>query len=1515
MQIENVNPAASATVAPPLHDLRPPPAPIDVPQILGGRFRVLSSRGSGAESSVFLAIDLFTGRQVALKLGALPRLEAEYRRCAGLMHPNLAQPLCLWRSGSTAALAFEYGSEDLTALRGGPELLVVRYVAEIARALAYLHQRGIVHGDVKPSNAVLAGNAGDVRALLVDLGFAGEQVARGSLEYAAPEVLEGSPPAATADLYSLGATLHELLSGVNPFGASTPMEMVRARFERAPVPARASAGVQAIVAKLLARDPRSRYANADEVIDALAAATGLPLQAEGEGLGADAIGLGRLYGRERELVLFEERSRLVASGSGQQIVIFGPSGSGRSRLLHAAAITAELAGLRTIRLAAADGLAGLCRRLGVLIGSVAPQTPSVGAAHERLATACLQHPLAVLIDDADRSDDWLTALLRTIARDEVWRRRPLMLVAATERALDVPGERIELGPLGLPDAKAKLLEVFGARTWSAGVADAIVRQCRTTPGDLEDALSDLAARSLIVRQRGRWEFDALRAGAAFEGCVPRRALRRAREVVAALPANEQVELGTAAVLWPDIDTQALVSHEAALVAGGLRIAEQTGLQSSQLAWSRAAEAALSPGERRSAHLRAAEMTRDAAARATHLFRAHASGVLRASLRAARGKLRAGAPLEAARLYGIAQASLRHPLWSPRAAVLCERTADCLALAGYPASARHAYARALRRGGSTARIWQKIAKALWQEGRFDGVLAALERAREAGADALDVAVVEARAEAMRGDYQRAEAIAALALPLARERGDVAAAGKLHHLLGTSAWHRGDGKRAAAEERTAVLIARRCRDARAEADARAGLGTAFRLLSRFGRSATETKRAIDLYRQLGDERQESIGWNNLGVARYLAGDWAGALDAWEVLRERAETLEQELLTLNNLGFLDRERGDLPRSRELLQHALGKIRRAGAYARIEAIVRGNLGETAARAGDVAGAEEHYRQALEIAARVGCRDEIVETGRRRCELDLLRGDPAGASARATETLKLALDSGNAVEQGNLWRVQALAARARNDAAGAAQAVAAAHDVLRRVGAAVEDARADCVECLVEIDRGDLVRASAALRRARAVFERLGAAPDLQEVERLERDVEALQRKSFSHVEALTQAAQRLAGRGEPSELLEDALDEALLLTGAERGFILLTEEGAEPRVAAVRGAVSSGALHISRGVIDRVLHTGEMVAVADIVGNEELNTRKSILDLGLRSVLCAPIRFGGRRLGILYLDSRRVGSMLSEKDLGLLSAFAALAGSALENARLIADLRRKTELLAHMAHEFRSPLQGITGYADLARQDEGMGQRARRGLEVIVTQAKRLAKIVERTLELSRMEAGAVKLRRDRVDPGEVASAAIEGLDPLARMKAMRVTLTRDADVPQVAGDFDRLVQVATNLVGNAIQYSPGGSEITVRIASGEALPARKAPPRVEFEGGAAPAEAACRTAQIVVSDRGPGIPEADLEKLFTPFFRGGPGKGSGLGLVISREIVRQHGGDIFVRSDARVGTTFTVVLPEGS
>ncbi|MFL5312143.1 MAG: protein kinase domain-containing protein, partial [Myxococcales bacterium] len=614
---------------------------------IGQRYQVLGLRGSGAEASVHLAIDLFTGQEVALKLGAPERLASEYRRFASLAHPHLARAVSLWHDVDGASLALEYGAEDLTALRGGAEAVVVAHVAGIARALGYLHRRGIVHGDVKPQNAVLAGPAGARRALLVDLGLAGaERTSRGSLEYAAPEVLEGAAPDAAADLYSLGVTLHELLSGTNPFAAGTPAEVIRAHFESVP-PLGASAGVRAVTMKLLAREPRSRYPHADAVIEALASATGLPLESDGEGLAVDRIGMGRLYGRDAELARIEAAAWRAAGGKGAQLIVVGAPGSGRSRLLRASARACELAGLRVLHLTEDQGLATLGLWLGLLLGDRARFEPTVAAAKKELAAACTQHPIALFVDGADRVDGALRSLLLALATEPIWKQKRLLVVAAASEQLEHSLERIELRPLPPALRKEKMVEALGPRApWAERLADLLVRETSGLPGDLEEALRDLAARHLLARRNGRWELDAPRAGADFSGCVPRPSLRAARVALAGLPESQRASVGFAAVLWPELGTHALAGYEETLVADGLVVAEKLGLRLSQLALMRAADRALSPGLRRRAYLRAAELAQELAARAKHLFRAHARGRVRVALAAARERLRAGAPVEA-----------------------------------------------------------------------------------------------------------------------------------------------------------------------------------------------------------------------------------------------------------------------------------------------------------------------------------------------------------------------------------------------------------------------------------------------------------------------------------------------------------------------------------------------------------------------------------------------------------------------------------------------------------------------------------------------------------------------------------------------------------------------------------------------------------------------------------------------------------------------------------------------------
>lgn len=235
----------------------------------------------------------------------------------------------------------------------------------------------------------------------------------------------------------------------------------------------------------------------------------------------------------------------------------------------------------------------------------------------------------------------------------------------------------------------------------------------------------------------------------------------------------------------------------------------------------------------------------------------------------------------------------------------------------------------------------------------------------------------------------------------------------------------------------------------------------------------------------------------------------------------------------------------------------------------------------------------------------------------------------------------------------------------------------------------------------------------------------------------------------------------------------------------------------------------------------------------------------------------------------------------------------------------RRKDEWLSIASHELRTPITSLKGFAQF------LERRAQRGtdgeldpatltsaLATIVRQANRLAMLVNDLLDVSRIQRGRVELRLRPVDLRDVVRAAADSLGGLDATVGDRLALDLP-DVP-VAGEWDpdRLEQVVTNLVGNAVKYDPSGARVIVQV--------RQAPGMVVVE----------------VQDQGIGVPAADLGTLFQPFHRAGNVTrgafgGIGLGLYIARDIVERHGGRIWVASAEGHGTTvsFSLPLPEAS
>jgi len=221
----------------------------------------------------------------------------------------------------------------------------------------------------------------------------------------------------------------------------------------------------------------------------------------------------------------------------------------------------------------------------------------------------------------------------------------------------------------------------------------------------------------------------------------------------------------------------------------------------------------------------------------------------------------------------------------------------------------------------------------------------------------------------------------------------------------------------------------------------------------------------------------------------------------------------------------------------------------------------------------------------------------------------------------------------------------------------------------------------------------------------------------------------------------------------------------------------------------------------------------------------------------------------------------------------------------------RRKSRFVSDVSHELRTPMTAIRGAAETLMDEDMPAEDRRRFLSTIVSESDRLARLANDLLTLQRIEGATGELPLGRVDLRQVAAIAIEALEPLATDRRVSVSLSGEA--PDVLGERDRLQQVIANLVDNATRMTPPDGAVSVRLSSADGR------------------------AVIEVSDSGPGIPEADLPRLFDRFYRSGMSRdratgGAGLGLAIVKAIVTAHGGTIGAANAPGGGAIFAVRLP---
>jgi signal transduction histidine kinase len=252
----------------------------------------------------------------------------------------------------------------------------------------------------------------------------------------------------------------------------------------------------------------------------------------------------------------------------------------------------------------------------------------------------------------------------------------------------------------------------------------------------------------------------------------------------------------------------------------------------------------------------------------------------------------------------------------------------------------------------------------------------------------------------------------------------------------------------------------------------------------------------------------------------------------------------------------------------------------------------------------------------------------------------------------------------------------------------------------------------------------------------------------------------------------------------------------------------------------------------------------------------------------------------------------------------------------------RVKSNFLATVSHELRTPLTSIIGYSEMLLEGIAgdLNNEQREYVRTVMEKGDQLLQIITGILDISRMEAGQMRIERQPFDLDEVVSVAVQTIAPHARRKKLSLSCELPPDLPMVLGDRDRIRQVLLNLINNSIKFTPEGGAISIRGEVG--LLARHAPdPSLDAQTrrlGTDPEGAPVRRAvRVTVRDTGVGIPPEHHTRVFDPFFQVDNSStreygGTGLGLNIVKRFVEAHGGAVWVESQEGQGATFYFTLP---
>lgn len=345
--------------------------------------------------------------------------------------------------------------------------------------------------------------------------------------------------------------------------------------------------------------------------------------------------------------------------------------------------------------------------------------------------------------------------------------------------------------------------------------------------------------------------------------------------------------------------------------------------------------------------------------------------------------------------------------------------------------------------------------------------------------------------------------------------------------------------------------------------------------------------------------------------------------------------------------------------------------------------------------------------------------------------------------------------------------------------------------------------------------------------------------------------------------------------------------------GLLVLAVMAVIAIVCAVAGIVGSYAVDAGAITFDELVSAQSILTVM-VVGSAAIAV---IVAVGVNHTLVTPLRVFTAALGELArgnfdfrLERPRGAVRLREAD-EFVESFNTAA------AELASTEMMRESFIGDFSHEFRTPINSLCGFAQLLREDDLTPEERAEYLDVIIEESQRLAGLSERILALSKIEHVEILPEVERVDVAEQLRRAVVMLEPKWSRRDVRVSVS--ADPCEIDGNADYLMQLWTNLIDNAVKFSPEGGTVSVALYGGR-----------QGEEGREAGEVTCW-----VSDEGCGMDDETREHLFDRFYQGDTShasEGSGLGLALAARIVELHRGSIDVQSTPGKGSVFEVRLP---